>query len=273
MTSGVASGEQLSQFLLRRQEHPLADDVVLGVEEAVDRLEIRGWTCQPSTCSETPVPRAAVAVRLSGRSRLLSRGFERRVRAVARSSRVPGVRRVDGRHTAAVSSAMDHLARTIERSRSAGAGTGDRALSRHPSWRLQERRNVKRRAELEVRIGSRSMSAFDGRAARGSRRSAARTQPRLRGRRRTVTADAEIASGGRCGHPTSRRRSSAPGGHACMARRRRACRTASAYGGHVHRRLRDGHRGRRAATAIEPGRDDGDLHSRPSSPDRRRRRR
>ena len=29
VTSGVLDGEQLGQFLFRRQEHPLADDVVL----------------------------------------------------------------------------------------------------------------------------------------------------------------------------------------------------------------------------------------------------
>ena len=59
------------------------------VEQPVDRLEARGWTCRPSRCSGTPAPRADGRRAACGRSRLRLRGCAVRVRAVARTSWVP----------------------------------------------------------------------------------------------------------------------------------------------------------------------------------------
>ena len=86
--SGVLRREQLGELLLRRQEHALADDVVLGVEQAVDRLEAEVGHADPVGVRETPARRAADRRAACGCSRFLSRGWPVRVRAVARTSMV-----------------------------------------------------------------------------------------------------------------------------------------------------------------------------------------
>ena len=59
VTSGAFAADELGELLLRRQEEPLADDVGLGVEQAVDGLEAEVRHPDPVGVRETRARRAA----------------------------------------------------------------------------------------------------------------------------------------------------------------------------------------------------------------------
>ena len=65
VSSGAFAAEQLGELLLRRQEDPLADDVVLGVEQAVDRLEAEVRHADPVGVRKRQGDAQAIAVRLA----------------------------------------------------------------------------------------------------------------------------------------------------------------------------------------------------------------
>ncbi len=66
--------QQVGQLLLRRQEHPLADDVVLRVEQAVDRLKAEVGHANPVRVREHQRDAQAPAVRLADVAGFLREG-------------------------------------------------------------------------------------------------------------------------------------------------------------------------------------------------------
>ena len=81
VTSRRSPSASCRELALRRQEHPLADDAVFGVEQRVHRLEARGSTSRRSRYSGTPAPRAAGRRGACARSRPPWPGGRGRVRA------------------------------------------------------------------------------------------------------------------------------------------------------------------------------------------------
>ena len=152
---------QLGQLLLRRQEEPLADDVVLGVEQAVDRLEAEVRHPDPVGVRETPARRADDRRAASGRSRFPSRGCAVRVRAVPRTSCGDPACPAPGRGVRALTLRRRrsrvpwiYLLYHRERRPPSRSDRLDSAL-----LAAQERRHVERRAEVEVGVDRRQRRA------------------------------------------------------------------------------------------------------------------